>query len=479
MTRVGTIGSVSLLALLLSACAGQSYQPAPLQTEKVFSEYTARSLDAPGLREFMNRHGYDTPTWPLPAWDRAALTLAALYFNPDLRVAEAEWQRRQAAEITAGQRANPTFNLPLEWHTDTSDGQSPWLLGVVLDLILERPGKRAARIEQAELRSAAASLQIGQVAWQIRSQVHTAVAELMAAREKKAALQQREAIIRDVLGLLQRREELGQVAAFELSNSRLELQRLQLASTSQQTRIDTARGQLAAAIGVPAAELAAVELDLPDIDKLPAKAALPAGDIQGLALKQRYDIRHALAEYAAQEAALRLEIEKQYPDITLSPGFVFDQSDNVWQLGAAWLLPLFHRHEGQIAEAVAQRSVLQARFLQLQSRIVDHVYQARMDYLGKLETYRQAVSLAEGAADYRDRIQQQLKAGYTNRLQLLRAQQAVGEAEQAVSESRTALLRSHAALEEVLQHPVSGRDWTQRVTLQWLEQAQTVKGDTE
>lgn len=479
MNRGWKTGTVLLLSAFLSACAGQAYQAAPLDAEQVFARYAGRDLNAPALEAFLNEHGYTTNEWPLSAWDIDALTLAALYFHPDLKVAKAEWRRQQAAEITAGQRANPVFNLPFEWHTDTSDGQSPWLIGSVLDLILERPGKRRARIEQAELQTAAASLQIEQEAWKIRSRVHAAVADLMAAQQKKAALQRREAVITEVLDLLQRREELGQVAAFELSASRLELQRLRLELTSQESRITAARGRLAAAVGVPPATLADVELNLPAIDKLPAKDAVPVSDVQGLALQHRYDIRKALAEYAAQEAALRLEIEKQYPDINLSPGFVFDQGDNIWQLGAAWVLPLFHQHEGQIAEATAQRSLLQARFLQLQARIIDRVYQARMDYIGKLATYRQAVSLADDAAGYRDRIEEQLTAGYTDRLQFLRAQQAVSEAEQAVSDSRTALLHSYADLEKVLQYPLRGRDWTNRVTTSLLDDRQAAEGDTQ
>ncbi|MDZ7736406.1 MAG: hypothetical protein U5P41_10110, partial [Gammaproteobacteria bacterium] len=109
-----------LATLLLSACAAQqSYQPAPLDTERVFDSYTGRNLDAPELHDFLQAHGYITDGWPMEVWDVDALTLAALYFSPDLKIAVAEWRQQRAGEITAAQRINPMFNLPLEWHTDT------------------------------------------------------------------------------------------------------------------------------------------------------------------------------------------------------------------------------------------------------------------------------------------------------------------------------------------------------------------------
>lgn len=472
-------GRVLLLTALLSGCAAtQEYQPAPLDVDQAFSQYQARDLDDPALAAFLREHGYEPSGWPMRAWDSDALTLAALYFNPDLKVAEAEWQLQQAGEITAAQRINPMLNLPFEWHSDTSDGDSPWLLGLVVDLVLERPGKREARIDRARLQTAAARIEIEQVAWQIRSRVHRALAELAVAKALHGALQQRLAIHDSILGLLQRREELGQVASFEYSASRLAVQRLRLEISSQQTRIEAARSQLAAAVGLPVTALDGIEIELPRDETLPQAEAIPAVDMQGLALKHRYDVRRALADYAAQEAALRLEIEKQYPDITLSPGFVFDQGDNIWQLGAAWILPLFHRHEGQIAEAMAKRQVLQQRFMSLQASIINRLQQARTDYLGKLATYQEARTLLKDAQAYREQIQEQLEAGYADRLQFLRARQAVVEAGQAVSESRTALLQAYVVLEDVLQYPLEGQDWSDRVSADLITTKTSAEGES-
>ena len=452
----------------------------PLDTRRVYANYSQRDLNSPELREFLLRHGYSSASWPMEKWDAEALTLAALFFHPDLRVAVAQWRQRRAGEITAAQRPNPALNIPAGWYIDAEEeDRSPLLLGIVLDLIWERPGKRQARIDQAMLQTAAARLEIDQVAWNIRNEVHLAVAELMAAEDRLVAMQQRQDIVTDILELLQKRQDLGQVGAFELSATRLELQRLRLEISRQKTHITTARGRLAAAIGIPPASINNVQISPPATEDLPERAQVPLADMQGLALQHRYDVRQALAEYAAQEATLKLEIEKQYPDINLSPGFVFDQGDSIWELGAAWILPLFHSHEGEIAEAMAQRAVMQERFLQLQADIIERVHHARTAFLGNRETYQQAVSLASNATEYRDRIEQQFSAGYTDRLQFLRAQQAVSEARQAVHESGAELLSSYASLEAELQYPITGKDWTKAITAGLVEDLHASERETE
>ena len=52
----------------------------------------------------------------------------------------------------------------------------------------------------------------------------------------------------------------------------------------------------------------------------------------------RADVRGALAEYAASQSALQLEIANQYPDLHLGPGYGWNTGnagDNKWSLGVS------------------------------------------------------------------------------------------------------------------------------------------------
>lgn len=449
---------VAGLGLLTACAAPQTYTPAPLQAEQVFSTLQSQRLDSAAVQEFFQRTGYPMQQWPLADWDAQALVLAGLALHPEMRVARAEWALRRAGEETAAQRINPGFELPLEWHTDTSGGASPWMIGGVLDLVLERRGKRAARIDQAAMRTLAARIALDHTAWRIRSNIMQALLAYDQAVSATALHTRRVDAVKAIQTALEQRESLGEVSRFELSSTRLALQqaRLQLSEQAQSER--SAYDALAAAIGVmPEA------LDQIDIRSVAADAVTEAGktepplvDLRGLALQHRHDMRQALAEYAVIEAGVRLAIEQQYPDINLSPGFLFDQGDKIWALAASWVLPLFHRHEGEIAEALAQRQLAQQQFLLQQAQIVEQVQQARSTYLSQTRVFVEADALYAEASDYRQQLQQQVAAGYSDRLQVLRAETELLDAELARLQTAQRRERAWLQLENVLQYPLEG-----------------------
>src|SRR5205807_1898591 len=88
-----------------------------------------------------------------------------------------------------------------------------------------------------------------------------------------------------------------------------------------QQRKAEARIQLADAIGLPEEALERLQVSFQDFNRLPSMNKLQFEKIKQVALLNRSDILAALAEYAASESALQLEIAKQYPDIHLGPGY--------------------------------------------------------------------------------------------------------------------------------------------------------------
>ena len=86
------------------------------------------------------------------------------------------------------------------------------------------------------------------------------------------------------------------------------------------------------------------------------EAGLEPLDLQRTALLNNIPVRIALARYAATDAALRLEIARQVPELSLKPGYAWDQGDHRWSLGIGYALPLANRNDGPIAEALARRS---------------------------------------------------------------------------------------------------------------------------
>ncbi len=83
----------------LTGCAMRRYRPAPVSPAKTAASLESRSLDDPGLRDFIAKV-HAPRGWPLSEWNLSDLTLAAFYFNPTLQVSRKRQAEAQAAVIT-------------------------------------------------------------------------------------------------------------------------------------------------------------------------------------------------------------------------------------------------------------------------------------------------------------------------------------------------------------------------------------------
>src|SRR5579859_303513 len=302
---------------LLASCTVQRYQPAPLAPDATASAFNARSLADPGLRSFVETSlGRSTESWPPVEWDLRTLSLAALYFNPQLDEARAALAESHAALQTAGARPNPVLSA--------SPGvPSPYLLTLDLLFPLETAGKREYRIEAARNLELASRLALAETAWSIRGAVRAALLDHLVSKQSLELLRS-EAHEREIeVGILEQMASAGESRRLEVDAARVELSRARSAVRSAEEQDAEYAAKLAAAIGVPGAALSAARFSWPELSAPPRAQTLPLADIQRDAVIDRLDVRGALAQYAAAEAALQLEIAKQYPNVDLGPGYTY------------------------------------------------------------------------------------------------------------------------------------------------------------
>lgn len=434
---------VWLALALLPACA--RYRAAPLAAEPRAAAFEHRTLDDPGLRAFLTAHS-DQALSP-PPWNFSTLLLAAVYFHPDLDVARAQWATAEAGRITAGQFPNPSISVYPAF--DTSRGTpSPWLVTATLDVPIETAGKRGHRLARAAHLSDAARLNIASVAWDVRSRLRRALVALYAANAAEALLEEQQAIQMEVVNRLEAQLREGAVSPFDVTQARVALDGTRLAFREAQRKRADARAQLATALGVPVRSLEQVALTLDEFGRLPA-APLGA-DLRRQALLGRADILSALADYAASESALHLEIAKQYPDVHLNPGYEFDQGENKWGLGLSMTLPAFNQNQGPIAEAEARRRASAAQFTALQARVIGEVDRTDAVYRAALEKAATADALVAHTLTQEQTVRDMIRVGelagltrFTTQFQLMQnrlarldavvsAQEALGQLEDAL-----------------------------------------------
>lgn len=447
-TRISAL--LASLASLLGACAMQTYEAKPIDAARTVAEHQDRSLHSDALRTHMVAQGYPDNGFPIKTWGLYELTLATFHFHPGLEVARARWHAAQAAELTAAQKPNPGLSVNTEHHSKTEGGVSPWTLGVALDFPIETGGKREARIARALSLSEAARHEIGQLAWTLRSQLRSRLLEYQSSRQQALLLEREVGLRTQIVDMLEKRLAVGMVSDIDLNTVRLNLQKASQSLATEQGRQPALRAQVADAAGLPAQALEQVRLATLVLPPLP----LPELDLQRAALFNRLDIRAALARYAAGEAKLKLEIAKQRPDISLAPGYAFDQNDNRWSLGISLILALLNKNEGPIAEARTLREVEARQFEELQVRVVGELVQARLLYQATLDESEKAQRLLTAQREREAQTMRQFDAGHIDRLELTGMQLETLVAEQGLLAARLRSLRALGLLEDAMQKPL-------------------------
>jgi outer membrane protein, heavy metal efflux system len=442
---------------LLAGCA--SYHPAPISPAQNAQAIQARSLGAARLQEFIAAAdtGAAAPAGGDTEWNLATLTLAALYYHPTLDLARANLDEARAGVLTARQLPNPSLSFEDLAFTPNAAAGAAWTIAPVINFLIETAGKRAKRTAEADAQLQAARAALAGAAWQVRGGVRDALIEIWAAEQRRELVRSRLAIQEQLVVLLKSRFDAGEDPALELARERTNANQQRLAVEEADTAVTAARVQLASAVGIPLRALDGIHLSYGAIDSTgPDDAAVGGDELWQQALVNRSDVQELLAEYAAAEAALALEIANQYPNLTVSPGYAWDQGQHRYLLMPAGDLPIFNRNQGAIAQAQARREQAAARFTALQTQIIDAVDGVSARYAAANRMLAAADALLR---DERDREQQTARffqQGESERSTVLSVQLERISAEQSRLDALVQHQQALAALEDALQHAFFG-----------------------
>ena len=191
-----------------------------------------------------------------------------------------------------------------------------------------------------------------------------------------------------------------------------------MAINTTEGQVAEAKASLAAAVGIPVAGLQEAQFSWPGMDSPPSADSFSPETIQRDAVLNRLDVRSALAQYAAAEAGLQLEIAKQYPDINIGPGYTYEEGKSYFTVGFSTVLPLFNRNQGPIAEAEARRQQAAAAFLETQADVIAKSERALAAYTAALKELAEVEYLVNLQESQQRTMQQAVRVGEQDRLTL-------------------------------------------------------------
>lgn len=447
----------ALLATLLAGCAGVPPQAPARSPQAGANALERRSLLDPGLQRFITLQT-GAPRPASQPWGLRRLTLAALYFHPDLRVAQAGMQLAEADLQTARQWPNPRLQLGLKYDTTAALlAPNPWTVGAAIGLLLVSHAQREAQAAQAEAGVRAARLLLHATSWSVQAQVQRAYVALWSAQRQTALQQHVVDANLELQGRITARAQSGLDSPLAAALAQQEAQTAALQRTRDRGREIAAHAALAATIGVPDAALRAVRIDFTALDFPPPRPDTSRlAPLRAIALQQRDDVRAAWQRVQAAQAALDLALaQRDGGPPAIAPGAQRDQGATKLTATAAIALPLFNQHQGQIAAARARLAQSQAVLQQVQAHVLARIEQAEAALQAAQRETRQADTLHAADLALLQADETARGKGWIGLVQVLRTRLRALAAEQAGLQARAAQWQALAELQTSLQHDLA------------------------
>ncbi|MES1971453.1 MAG: TolC family protein [Pseudomonadota bacterium] len=439
MMRTRPLPALLFLGTALSACV--SYRPQPLDPARSATALDARQAALPVGR---------------PATEADLIALGAAN-APALRNAAAALRTAMAAARTARVRSLGTLTLTTEYsHQDNP--QRPWLVGATGDVPLDLGARRSGRIDTADLAVIQACYDYAEALWTLRSAIRRAAIDLRAADAETVLAEQALALRRERLDRFERRVRAGEDSRPVALAARTELLAAERRRAEAVARGAQARAALAAALGLPVSALAGLALAT-DVAAVPAAADPRLDAWRRDALLTRSDVLRAVADYDQSEDALRIEVARQYPEIHLGPGYIFERGITKLPFSLPLVLPPADLNRAAIREAEMRRAAAGTRLEGVQAAILSAVDTAR----ASLAAAAIAAARARGpdlavVARIQAGTDSALKLGAADRTDALAAAAVVVEARLAAAEADRLERQAAVDAEDAVRHPFDDRE---------------------
>lgn len=349
-----TLAATLAVAGLLAGCA--TYRPLPLDVG------AATSRDGPvasvlSAKASAIRRPFLTPALidlsrPL---DLNAVATIAVLANPDLKALRIRTGVADAQSFSARLLPDPTFSFTAEPLVSGADPVANLAAGLGISLNALRTRGVARRQFAAQARQV--RLDLAWSEWQTAGQARIQAVRVIRLERYAALARLSRAVSAEMLARLLRAIGRGDLLPTEAQAART-------AAFDAATRFRLAERDLAAA-RLELRRLMGVPPEFPfTLAPLPAPVApLDAQRLFAIAVEQRTDLQALRAGYDAQEAAVRLAILNQFPQLDLSVNGTRDTARNV-TVGptVALTLPLWNRNRGAIAVENATRLALRSEY---------------------------------------------------------------------------------------------------------------------
>jgi len=401
--------------------------PEPLQLDAVQARWQDRPLDVQPVVAYAAALGSELES-PGPFDSSDGLTLreaqaVALWYNAELRIKRLEALRAGAATARAALWPDPELALtggeqevagsrlvPFRQPDGTASVREvpvverAWLSVISLDLTIPLSGAPKARQRLHRTELAVAEWRAVEAEWDLLQEVKRLWIDWAASLERAQLLEAHAGLMGQITPMAKGLAEAGELLPAYARMVSIEQYRLE--SEVQRARNDAQvqRTAILHRLGLA-----------PDADVV-LKPAIPQGDAVTsgpVTVRNHPRVERVRAAYQAAEDRLRLELRKQFPDITLTPSYTDQLDEEILSVGLGFPVPVWHRNRPAIADAAAARDVARA--------------EAEAEYLGLVAEAHQAQLAAAAARARQEQLVESIAPQIDAQLQDVFALLAAGE----------------------------------------------------
>jgi len=369
-----------LIGIALAVFVSAQTTPVQAAREDVFDTYPL----APSPLDSLQPGTSDRPNHPI---QRIPVSLSAAFDasytkNPSIVVALHNIAVAKAQVRTAGARPNPQIALQYGFgppYTGTISGNTQQ---IGFNQLLEMGGKRSSRLLFARASYVTTEYQLADLRYDVRSAVRKGYAELAAAEANIDLVENQRALVQRLHGLAMARLKSGKGDELEVLQAKLALDQFETLSNSSFARLRAASIELDYLLGYNAE----LDLDVEDngLFKLslkrtelvppPDEPIAPLNELLAEAFVQRPDLKVAKQQVITTRSAVKLAKAQAIPDLLIGTGYVFSTYTKSKQQDGAYLnanmdMPIFYRHQGEIAAAKASHQQAQQQAAATTSRV--------------------------------------------------------------------------------------------------------------
>jgi len=293
----------------------------------------------------------------------------ALLYNPTLRAARLRANVAVMSATQAGLLSDPELSFDVTRLAHFAE--NPWTVGSSLAMSLPLSGRLSLEKRMANAEGHAALVEAWTIEQEFLHELELVWIEAAAARRAAAVTNDALKQIDDVVTITNRLEGVGELITAEAVAFRVEQSRARLEAHRGAARVADIEGRIVSMMGLRPEAPVALAIDaiqIPDTET-PGRDAL-------LARNPTVVLREA--EYEVAEQSLRLEVRKQYPDLTLGPSFEREGNmQDTLGLGVSLPLPFLNANRRAITEARAHRDASRGAW--------EEAAQTAISELGRLE----------------------------------------------------------------------------------------------